>query len=150
MAFVTKKRTVFNYQSPVAMYHDNKSANKTIMGLLDYQRDMLEEYMKQYSAKNIAIELPTGSGKTLVGLVIGEFRRRKEHEKVVFLCPTNQLVNQVVEHANSKYGIKAIAFCGKQSEYSDKIKTDFLRTEAIAVTTYSSLFVQNTFFLTLM
>lgn len=146
MAFVTKKRTVFNYQSPVAMYHDNKSANKTIMGLLDYQRDMLEEYMKQYSAKNVAIELPTGSGKTLVGLVIGEFRRRKEHEKVVFLCPTNQLVNQVVEHANSKYGIKAIAFCGKQSEYSDKIRADFLRTEAIAVTTYSSLFVQNTFF----
>lgn len=132
MAFVTKKRTVFNYQSPVAMYHDNKSANKTIMGLLDYQRDMLEEYMKQYSAKNIAIELPTGSGKTLVGLVIGEFRRRKEHEKVVFLCPTNQLVNQVVEHANSKYGIKAIAFCGKQSEYSDKSKADFLRAEAIA------------------
>ena len=46
MAFVTKKRTVFNYQSPVAMYHDNKSANKTIMGLLDYQRDMLEERVK--------------------------------------------------------------------------------------------------------
>lgn len=94
MAFVTKKRTVLNYQSPVAMYHDNKFANKTIMGLLDYQRDMLEEYMKQYSTKNTGIELSTGSGKTLVGLVIGEFRRRKEHEKVVFLCPTNQLVNR--------------------------------------------------------
>lgn len=146
MAFVTKKKAVFNYQSPVAMYHDNKSANKTIMGLLDYQRDMLEEYIKQYSAKNIAIELPTGSGKTLVGLVIGEYRRRREREKVVFLCPTNQLVNQVVEHANNKYGIKAIAFCGKQAEYSDKNKSDFLRAEAIGVTTYSSLFVQNTFF----
>lgn len=35
MAFVTKKKAVFNYQSPVDMYHDNKSANKTIMGLLD-------------------------------------------------------------------------------------------------------------------
>ena len=146
MAFVTKKKVVFNYQSPVTMYHDNKSANKTIMGLLDYQRDMLEEYMKQYSAKNLAIELPTGSGKTLVGLVIGEYRRRKEHEKVIFLCPTNQLVNQVVEHANSKYGIKAIAFCGKQSEYSEKNKADFLRAEVIGVTTYSSFFVQNTFF----
>lgn len=147
MAFVTKKIAEFNYKSPVAMYHDNKSTNKKIMGLLDYQRDMLEEYMKQYNMNNIAIELPTGSGKTLVGLVIGEFRRRKEHEKVVFLCPTNQLVNQVVEHANNKYGIKAVAFCGKQSEYSDKSKSDFLRAEVIGVTTYSSLFVQNTFFL---
>ena len=125
MAFVIKKKAVFNYQSPVAMYHDNKSVNKTIMGLLDYQRDMLEEYMKKYDSKNIAIELPTGSGKTLVGLVIGEYRRRKEHEKVVFLCPTNQLVKQVVEHANNKYGIKAIAFCGKQSDYSEKDKSDF-------------------------
>lgn len=146
MAFVIKKKAVFNYQSPVAMYHDNKSVNKTIMGLLDYQRDMLEEYMKKYDSKIIAIELPTGSGKTLVGLVIGEYRRRKEHEKVVFLCPTNQLVKQVVEHANNKYGIKAIAFCGKQSDYSEKDKSDFLRAESIGVTTYSSLFAQYTFF----
>lgn len=30
MAFVIKKKAVFNYQSPVAMYHDNKSVNKII------------------------------------------------------------------------------------------------------------------------
>jgi hypothetical protein len=40
--------------------------------------------------------LPTGSGKTLVGLLIGEWLRRKNKERVVFLCPTRQLVNQVI------------------------------------------------------
>lgn len=146
MAFITKKTRLFNYLSPIAMYHDNKSANKKIMGLLDYQSTLIEEYMKNYNSHNIALELPTGSGKTLVGLVIGDYRRRKNNEKVLFLCPTNQLVHQVVEHANNKYGLKAIAFCGKQADYSQKDTTDYLRAQAIGVTSYSSFFIENTFF----
>lgn len=146
MAFITKKNNTFNYESPVAMYHDYKSSNKTIMGLLDYQSTLIDEYMKNVNEKNVAIELPTGSGKTLVGLVIGEYRRRKNKEKALFVCPTNQLVNQVVEYANKNYGIRAIAFCGKQSEYKSLDKTDYLLAEAIGVTTYSSLFANNTFF----
>jgi len=39
----------------------------------------------------LALELPTGSGKTLVGLLIGEYRRRKNKEKVVFLCPNQSI-----------------------------------------------------------
>jgi len=146
MPFINKRKIEFTYQSPVEMYKDNKSGNKKIMGLLDYQRDMLEGYMTRINRGNIAIEMPTGSGKTLVGLLIGEFRRRKEHEKVVYLCPTKQLVHQVVEQANNNYGLKAIAFCGKQADYNEKDKNDFLRAEVIAVTTYSAFFVQNTFF----
>lgn len=56
------------------------------------------KYMKPEALNktNIALELPTRSGKTLIGLLIGEFRRRKYREKVVYLCPTNQLVHQTV------------------------------------------------------
>ncbi len=146
MSFVTKKSNTFNYESPVDMYHDYKSSNKTIMGLLDYQSTLINEYMKKVDDKNIAIELPTGSGKTLVGLVIGEYRRRKHKEKVLFVCPTNQLVNQVKDYANNNYGIRAIAFCGKQSGYKAQDKADYLMAEAIGVTSYSSLFADNTFF----
>jgi hypothetical protein len=144
MAFKTLKQENFTYTSPQEMYQDNK--NKKIMGLLDYQASMLEKYIENQDKNILAMELPTGSGKTLVGLLIGEFRRRKNKEKIVYLCPTNQLVNQVVSHANQKYGIKAIAFCGKQKNYDPKEKTSFLLADAIGVTTYSSFFALNSFF----
>jgi Rad3-related DNA helicase len=144
MAFKITKQENFSYASPQEMYQDNKL--KKIMGLLDYQAAMLEKYIEKYDRKILAMELPTGSGKTLVGLLIGEFRRLKNKEKIVYLCPTNQLVNQVVSHANEKYGLKATAFCGKQKEYNPKDKSSYMLANTIAVTTYSSFFAQNSFF----
>lgn len=144
MAFKTRKKEEFSYSSPQEMYQDNKF--KKIMGPLDYQAAMLNLYNENADKKTVALELPTGSGKTLVGLLIGEYRRRKNKEKVLFLCPTNQLVYQVVEQANSKYGLRAIAFCGKQKDYLPKDKSCFLMGEAIGVTTYSSFFALHSFF----
>ena len=43
------------------------------MGPLDYQAVMLDKYIENYDEKTLALELPTGSGKTLVGLLIGEY-----------------------------------------------------------------------------
>ena len=64
------KEPTFNYDSPQSMYDDNKQ--KRINGLMDYQSKIISDFMKQYGRnKDIALELPTGSGKTLVGLVIG-------------------------------------------------------------------------------
>ena len=83
MAFKTRKTEEFFYSSPQEMYQDNKL--KKIMGPLDYQATMLEEYNKNMDKKTVALELPTGSGKTLVGLLIGEYRRRKNKEKIVFV-----------------------------------------------------------------
>ena len=144
MAFKIPYKEEFRYSSPQEMYQDNKL--KSIPGPLDYQTSMLDLYMKNINKKSLALELPTGSGKTLIGLLIGEYRRRKNKEKVLFLCPTNQLVNQVVEQASTKYGIKTIPFCGRQSDYLQRDKTDFLSSSAIGVTTYSSFFSLNTFF----
>jgi len=44
--------------------------------------------MRRYAAEavhltDVALQLPTGSGKTLVGLLIAEWRRRKYGERVV-------------------------------------------------------------------
>lgn len=144
MAFKIKKREEFVYSTPQEMYQDNKL--KKIMGPLDYQSAMLDAYMQQIDSKNVALELPTGSGKTLVGLLIAEYRRRKNKEKVLFLCPTNQLVYQVEEQAKDKYGINVISFCGKQKEYEPSAKSKFLLAEAVGVTTYSAFFATNTFF----
>ena len=144
MAFIIKRKESIHYDTPQAMYQDNKA--KETLGILDYQSKMIDEYMKKFNEENIALELPTGSGKTLIGLLIGEYRRKINHEIVLFLCTTNQLVKQVVEQANKKYGIKAVAFCGKQRDYNRSDWMGYSSGEVIGVTTYSSFFATNSRF----
>jgi superfamily II DNA or RNA helicase len=39
------------------------------------------------TASDVALQLPTGSGKTLVGLLLAEWRRRKNHERTEYGRP---------------------------------------------------------------
>lgn len=115
--------------------------------LFDHQGQMLRNYAaKALMATDVALQLPTGSGKTLVGLLLAEWRRRKFGEKVVYLCPTVQLVNQVAEEAATKYGLSIQPFSGPIKEYAPAAKAAYDDGERVAVTTYSSLFNTNPFF----
>jgi len=139
MAFKPTASSGLSLESPEALFRDIRT--KTIPGLLSQQADLLREYMKQAVAEpDVALQLSTGSGKTLVGLLIGEWRRRKFGERVVYLCPTNQLVHQVANQATSQYGLEVNAFVGKKAEYSPAAKGEYSGADAIAVTSYSSLF----------
>lgn len=141
MAFKVTKKENSSFSKPQEMYKDYK--NRTIKGPLDYQSDMIDLYMKYAynpNKKNVALELPTGSGKTFVGLLLGEFRRRKNKEKVLYLCSTTQLVNQVAEQANNKYGIKVNSFTGKFKDHNPQAKTEYMRCEKIAISNYSTFF----------
>lgn len=150
MPFKIVKNDNANFSTPQEMFQDNKMKN--IIGLIDYQSKMIDHYMATLQPngtilnKHVAFELPTGSGKTLIGLLIGEFQRRKHRRKVLFLCPTNQLVEQVCQQAKMQYGIDAIAFCGSQSEYSPTDKSDYFLGRKIGVTTYSSFFAASEYF----
>jgi len=94
--FTFSTESDFGYTTPQSMYSDYKQ--KKIRGILDYQSEILDKFMENYSSsKDISLELPTGSGKTLVGLILGEFLRRKEHKKIVenyknklATCPKNK------------------------------------------------------------
>ena len=149
MAFKTRKIESNNFLTPQEMFQDNKL--KSIKGILDYQSQMLDNYLTTLNDsviinKNVAFELPTGSGKTLVGLLIAEFHRRIYNRKCLFLCPTNQLVSQVCEQARSQYGIDVIPFTGRQANYEVSFKTKYRLAQAIGITTYSSFFAVNSFF----
>ena len=68
--------------------------------VLPHQSALIASYVTiGQDRPDVALQLPTGSGKTLVGLLIAEWLLRKNRERVVYLCPTRQLVNQVVEQA---------------------------------------------------
>ncbi len=145
MAFNTRNKDNKNFNTPQEMFKDNKK--RKIEGPLAYQSKMIDMYMQTaFDSKNVAIELPTGSGKTIIGLLIGEFRRRKYKEKVVYVCPNNQLVNQVAETAEKKYGISVTTFTGSKMEYNPQDKSKYLQSASMAVTNYSSIFNVNSYF----
>jgi len=115
--------------------------------VLPHQQSMMQKYANEaVSEKDVALQLPTGSGKTLVGLLIAEWRRRKNGEKVVYLCPTKQLVHQVVAQAEQKYGLSVVGFTGSRRNYSPSDMAKYNQVESVAVTTYSSIFNTNPYF----
>lgn len=120
---------------------------RKIPGLLLHQGELMRGYAtRAVDAPDVALQLPTGSGKTLVGLMIGEWRRRKFRERVVYLCPNRQLVNQVVEQADDQYGLTVNGFTGSVSKYSPTAKAEYKNADRLAVTTYSALFNTRPFF----
>ena len=146
MPFKKVNHSNISAESPEVLFRDLK--NRQVQGLLSHQADLLREYCKSefLDSADVALQLPTGSGKTLIGLLIAEWQRRKFGRKVVYLCPTRQLVHQVVNQSIHQYGIKANAFTGSQSNYSPNIKSEYINSETISVTTYSGLFNTNSFF----
>jgi len=130
---------------PESLFRDLRG--RKIQGLLSQQADVLREYAKAgVNRPDVAIQLPTGSGKTLVGLLIAEWRRRRFGERVVYLCPTRQLVNQVVANATTKYGLRLNGFIGSKHEFDPAKSAEYLSSEAVAITTYSAVFNSSPFF----
>ena len=82
MAFKINPTAAVCPDDPEALLRDLRK--KTIPGLLSHQADLIREYLKMPATlADVALQLPTGSGKTLVGLLIGEWRRRKHGEQLV-------------------------------------------------------------------
>lgn len=115
--------------------------------MLPHQREIMRTYAgSALNEKDVALQLPTGSGKTLVGLLVAEWHRRKNQDRVVYLCTTRQLVNQVVEQAEDKYGLSVLGFTGSIKNFEPAAKTDYRSGARVAVTTYSHLFNTNPYF----
>lgn len=147
MAFKFGSASSVSVESPEAMFMD--FSDRSLKGLLTHQGHIIGKYLQGAVEKSdVAFKLPTGSGKTLVGLLIAEWRRRKFGERALYVCPTNQLVNQVVAEAHTKYGMSKTvrAFTGQQKAYDPSAKAQFQSGEIIAVTSYGGLFNANTFF----
>lgn len=145
MAFKKIPARVNLPDNPVSLFQDLQKREHP--GLYDHQGQVLRDYhANALNIPDVALQLPTGSGKTLVGMLIAEWRRRKYKEKVLYLCPTRQLVNQVARQANEKYGICVESFLGSKNYFSPQAKSAYQDAEKVSVTTYSSLFNTSPFF----
>lgn len=122
--------------SPEDLFLDLKGRSPEISFLWAHQADMLRDYAEKHLETNdLALELPTGPGTTLIGHLIAEYRRRSRRERVVYLCPTRQLAHQVHSHSRD-YGIDAKLLLRPTYEGLN----DYRLPDSIAITTYSSLF----------
>ena len=125
---------------PETLFLNLRGRASEIKHLWSHQADLLRAYHQECrDESDVAVELPTGAGKTLVGLLIAEWRRQALGSRVAYLCPTLQLARQVGSQA-SDYGIQAHVLVGRQSDYPPKEFSEYQASRAIAVTTYSAVF----------
>src|SRR6266571_1633799 len=120
-----------------------KDRAPAIKDLLSAQADVLREYQSHHlKSRDVALELPTGLGKTLVGLLIAEYRRSVLGERTLYLCPTRQLAHQVGKHSK-EYGLNARVFVGSKRHFDLQDLAHYRSAKTIAITTYSGLFNTN-------
>lgn len=128
---------------PEALFRDLRGRALEVKHLWAHQADILRTYRERYSTSNdVALQLPTGSGKTLVGLLIAEWRRLTEGERALYVCPTRQLAYQVGEQAQ-RYGLRVRVLVGRQADYPQAEYGDYVTGQAVAATTYSAVFNSN-------
>ncbi len=98
------------------------------------QAEVLDAWFLRRTDRDIVIKLHTGGGKTLVALLMAQSVMNETSEPVVYLAPTNQLVDQVI--AKSKeYGIPTLRYVSGQP-----FAGDFYDGKAVMVGAYETLF----------
>ena len=132
-----------SYASPGELYRDLPRRPGAVPGLWAHQAVMLKTFTTQANKPDVALELPTGTGKTLTGLLIAEWTRRSRHARVIYACPTQQLARQVAAAAYRE-GIDTALLIGRHADWPVSAHVAYEAAEAIAVTTYSSIFNSNT------
>lgn len=111
--------------------------------LWDHQGQVLRGWHKQFlTSSDVALELPTGAGKTLVAGVIGDFQRRTAGDRVAYLCLTKQLAAQTADRL-SEFGIPNVLLTGRVKTWDTSERARYRSGEALAVSTYSHVFNAN-------
>ena len=99
------------------------------------QKEALLEWHENRAAADTQFDMTTGGGKTLVGLLAAQSLVNETHGKVVYVCPTNQLVEQAVRRA-SECGISVASYRDKTWEH----KEVFDEARGTCITNYAALF----------
>ncbi|MBP2322621.1 hypothetical protein JOF56_003006 [Kibdelosporangium banguiense] len=127
-------------ESPESLYRDLPRRPDAVPGLWIHQGDILREYrLKHTESTDVALELPTGTGKTIPGLVIADWVRRVRRQRTAYACPTQQLARQVASIA-AREGVPVSLLVGSHQRWPADAENRYVAAEAVAVTTYSSVF----------
>lgn len=105
-----------------------------------YPRDVQSEVWKKWFAirneKNVILKMNTGSGKTVVGLIMLQSCINEDKGPAIYVVPDNYLVKQVIEEAK-KLGIAVT---------EDKDDYNYSNSRAILVTTIQTIVNGHSYF----
>ena len=99
------------------------------------QAEALTAWHTHRLASDVAIEMNTGGGKTLVGLLIALSLVQETQGYVLYVCPTNQLVEQTAERAK-ECGIEVATY--HSGRWTDREVYD--RCTGPCITNYAAVF----------
>lgn len=120
--------------NPADIFHSLPRADTKYDYLRDVQGEVLKAWHGRRKERDIVMKMNTGSGKTLVGLLMLQSLLHEEVGPVLYLCPTKQLVEQVYQTAR-ELSLPAVT----DGPTSD-LPHEFLNSEAVYVTTFKKLF----------
>jgi hypothetical protein len=129
--------------SPEELYRDLPRRAGAVPNLWLHQGDVLRAYASSHVATpDLALELPTGTGKTLPGLLVADWSRRARPGRVAYACPTQQLARQVATTADRE-GVPAVVLVGSWRDWPTAELSAYESADAVAITTYSTVFNSN-------
>lgn len=111
---------------------DRKASHAT---LRPAQIEALTKLYARQSDRDVVLKLGTGVGKSTVGLLYLRSHMNERKEAGVYLCPTRQLVEQVLEEA-AKLGLSAYEYPAGDKHPNAACQSG----DAILVCTYAKLF----------
>ncbi|WP_044339367.1 helicase C-terminal domain-containing protein [Rossellomorea aquimaris] len=95
----------------------------------------LEELSNEREHNNIAVNLNTGGGKTVIGLLYGQSLVNELEDRVFYLCGSNQLIKQTSDAAES-LGLKVATYFNREMKY----EREFNLGDVQCLTNYQTLF----------
>lgn len=99
------------------------------------QSEVLGKWHNTRSIPDRIIKLPTGGGKSLVGLLIAQSSLNELKSPALYAVPTRQLVKQVCDEA-ARFGIAAEPYLSAKAGIPNSV----LDSTAVCVLTYEALF----------
>lgn len=114
-----------------------------IENLWSPQAEALELWHRRRQERDVTFEMNTGGGKTLVGLLAAQSLVNEARGKVVYLCPTLQLVEQVSKCA-SEMGLSVATYMRQAWTDQDVYST----CSGPCITSYQAVFNSKSIFAT--
>lgn len=140
MPFVGREKAKSRPATIEDLYNELPRTKQAVKGLWLHQGDILRAYVDEYEdTADLALELPTGTGKTLPGLIICEWRRQGGQGRVAYACPTSQLARQVARIAERE-GVPAVVLVGSHHDWPAADEARYEGREAVAITNYNTIF----------
>jgi replicative superfamily II helicase len=99
------------------------------------QERVLREWFEQREQRDNIIKMNTGTGKTLVGLLILQSSLHEGFGPALYICPDNYLVSQVAQQAK-QFGVRCVQF----NEAGGEPPHEFLNSDAILIINCKKLF----------